>query len=106
MNFLNFSSDKRFADTIGVTPQSFYDIKKGKQRVSRGIVDKIVEHYPQFNAAYILSGEGDMLNSPAESANHTAPGDSSRYIAHLEEEIALLRKEKEELWTLVQRLMK
>lgn len=102
MDFLNFSSDKRFADTIGVTPQSFYDIKKGKQRISRSIVDKIVASYPQLNAAFLLSGEGGMLCQDQEPAGEK----DIRYIRHLEEEIELLRKEKEELWTLVQKLMK
>ncbi len=187
MDSLRFSSDRKFAESIGVSPQNLYDLKSGKtQRISQFIISKILEAYPQFNAGWVMSGEGDMLkvgdsdyqrlesikkcyglpNDAAlakeigvsaqnitdvkrrnrmsktvataackkweelnpmwvlegegdmlKSANiqtiqgdgnhHNTNGQSNdRYIAHLEAEIELLRKEKEDLWALVRKLMK
>lgn len=109
MGHLNFFSDKKFADTIGVSPQNIYDIKAGKKGVTQFVADAITEHYPQFSSAFLMLGEGDMLKSSSVQATHgngTNGSFDARYIAHLEEEIAILRKEKEELWQLVQKLTK
>ena len=113
MGHLNFFSDKKFADTIGVSPQNIYDIKAGKKGVTQFVADAITEHYPQFSSAFLMLGEGEMFKSSnvqtihGDGNHHNINGSSNeRYIAHLEEEIAILRKEKEELWQLVQKLTK
>ncbi|MDD7455789.1 MAG: hypothetical protein PUK70_06015 [Bacteroidales bacterium] len=109
MNYLNFSSDKRFAETIDVSPQNLYDIKAGKKGITHFIADSITKKFPQLSKSYIMLGEGEMLvSAPLQniqgSNNHHNNGSDARYIAHLEAEIEALRKEKEELWTLVQKL--
>lgn len=114
MDSLHFSSDRKFAEAIGVSPQNFYDLKSGKtQRVSQSVISKIVEAYPQLNPGWVMSGEGDMMKGPSiqniqgYNNHHNTNGQSNdRYIAHLEAEIELLRKEKEDLWALVRKLMK
>lgn len=114
MENLHFSSDRKFAEAIGVSPQNFYDLKSGKtKKVSQSVISKIIETYPQFNIHWVMSGEGDMLKSAnvqtiqGDGNHHNTNGQSDdRYIAHLEAEIELLRKEKEDLWALVRKLMK
>lgn len=114
MENLHFSSDRKFAEAIGVSPQNFYDLKSGKTKaVSRFVVDKILKAYPQLNARWVMSGEGDMLKGAniqtiqGDGNHHNTNGaPDDRYIAHLEAEIELLRKEKEDLWALVRKLMK
>jgi len=114
MENLHFLSDRKFAEAIGVSPQNFYDLKSGKtKKVSQSVISKIIETYPQFNVHWVMSGEGDMLKSAniqtiqGDGNHHNTNGQSDdRYIAHLEAEIELLRKEKEDLWALVRKLMK
>ena len=111
MDYLNYSSDKKFAEAIGVSPQNLYDIKAEKKGLTSFIADKILDRFPQFSKAFLMFGEGEMLMEDVlerkpERGRHNGNGTEIRYIAHLEEEIALLRKEKEELWAMVQRLMK
>lgn len=114
MENLHFSSDRKFAEAIGVSPQNFYDLKSGKtKKVSQSVISKIIETYPQFNVHWVMSGEGDMLKSANIQTiqgngnhNNTNGQSNDRYIAHLETEIGLLRKEKEDLWVLVRKLMK
>lgn len=112
MEHLNFSSDKKFADTIGVSPQNLYDIKAGKKGLTQFLADKIIEHYPQFRIEYLVLGSGDMLCGSSVQTiqghgnHHNTVGMDSNYIAHLEAEIESLRKEKEELWQMVQKLVK
>lgn len=114
MDNLNFSSDRRFAEAIGVSPQNLYDLKSGKTKsISRSLVDKITEKYPQFNAAYLVSGSGALLNSaPSQTIqgnnihHNTNGGSDTKYIAHLEEEIKQLREEKDRLLQIIDNLTK
>ena len=113
MEHLNFSSDRKFAEAIGVSPQNLYDVKAGKKGVTQFLAEAITKCYPQFSVAFLMLGEGDMLKGAhvqtiqGNGNHHNTNGSSdARYIAHLESEIATLRKEKEELWQLVQKLMK
>lgn len=112
MEHLNFSSDKKFAEAIGVSPQNLYDIKAGKKGITQFVADAILDHYPQFSVSFLMLGEGEMLKGAnvqtiqGNGNHHNTNGSDARYIAHLEAEIELLRKEKEELWALVHKLMK
>lgn len=114
MSNLQFSSDRKFAEAVGVSAQNFYDLKSGKTKtLSRSVIKKIVEAYPQFSAEWIMSGEGDMCKEKAiqniqgNNIHHNTNGASdAQYIAHLEAEIELLRKEKEDLWAIIKKLMK
>lgn len=112
MSHLNYSSDKSFADAIGVSPQNLYDIKAGKKGVTQFIADAVIEHYPQFNRSFLMFGDGEMIVSAPiqitrdDNNHHHVNNSDARYIAHLEAEIELLRKEKEQLWEMVQKLIK
>lgn len=109
---LNFYTDKRFAETIGVSPQNFYDIRKGKKPISKFVAEKIVEKYPEFSLEYVLYGKGEMLannsNSIATSGNqdhHIANDVDMKYVQFLEKENARLFKRNEELWQLLQKYL-
>lgn len=110
MAYLNFSSDKKFAEAIDVSPQNLYDIKAGKKGVTPFVAEAIAKKFPQLSKSYVMLGEGEMLvsaplqNIQGNNNHHNNNGSDARYIAHLESEIEELRKEKEALWTLVQKL--
>lgn len=54
-----------FAAKIGTkTSQAIYDLQKGRtKKISDSMCDKILSCYPEINKAWLLTGEGDMLNS-------------------------------------------
>ena len=63
-------SVKQFSDSLGKErPQWAYDVLNPEKKVgiSKNIADLIIEHYPQFNKSWLLTGEGDMLNNKAEN---------------------------------------
>ena len=56
-----------FAKEIGVTPTQIYDLQSGKiKRISEGIANKILLVYPQYDKAWLLSGEGEPIKKKAE----------------------------------------
>ena len=45
------------------TTQAIYDLQRGRTKtISSSMADKIISCYPQVNKAWLLTGEGDMLN--------------------------------------------
>ncbi len=58
---LSFNS---LAKEVGLkSPQIFYDIKAGKCGISKDLATKIHEKFLNVNMAWLLTGEGDMLNA-------------------------------------------
>ena len=50
-----------------------YDIRSGKTKnVSYSIADKIIAKYPKYSRAWLLTGEGAMLNEAAAHGNAAA----------------------------------
>lgn len=80
----------------------------------------IAQAIPEISLEWLLRGIGKMslTSAPEENSgniqnihgdgnHHNTNGKADdRYIAHLEAEIELLRKEKENLWALVRKIMK
>lgn len=62
---------KVLSEMIGLErPQAIYDIIKGKTKsISISMASKIISVFPEFNKAWILTGEGDMytINSCSDS---------------------------------------
>lgn len=53
-----------FAENIGILYQRVFDLQKGKtKRISPQVAEAIVSAYPQFNTTWLLTGEGEMLNT-------------------------------------------
>lgn len=65
--FKDFTSDSKLADFLGLkNSQAFYDIKAGKHRLSRKIIDIIIEKIPEINKNWLLTGEGDMTTNNSQ----------------------------------------
>ncbi|MCD7970801.1 MAG: hypothetical protein LUF87_10675 [Alistipes sp.] len=64
----NFTSILSFARHIGLQrSENLYQIKRGNNRISRELAERISEHFPELNKAWILTGEGKMF--PNEESN-------------------------------------
>lgn len=72
------------------TPQIFYDIKSGKCGISKGLAQKIQEHFLNINPAWLVTGEGEMLR-----CNNEARVNSSSEAASGSELIVKMMNEKQ-----------
>lgn len=64
-NLLEYTglSARALASIIGLkSPQIFYDIRAGKCDISKDLAYKIQEKFFNINKAWLLTGEGEMLN--------------------------------------------
>ena len=70
LDYLQISA-RQFANDIGLSQvQTIYDIQHGRCKMSKAIFKRIIETYPQFNADWLLSGNGDMHTS-VSNGNHS-----------------------------------
>lgn len=59
-------SARALAFALGLkSPQIFYDIKAQKCGISKELATKIQDHFLNISAAWLLTGEGEMLKSEA-----------------------------------------
>lgn len=104
-------SDAALAKEIGVSPQNLTDAKR-RESISKKVATAVCKRWGELNPMWVLEGTGEMfVSAPIQTIqgnnnHHNTNGSDEKYIAHLEAEIEMLRKEKEELWQLVQKLMK
>jgi len=56
-------SASKFADSIGVQRSSISHILSGRNRPSLELVHKILEHFDQVNADWLLLGKGEMIST-------------------------------------------
>ena len=62
-----------FAHHIGLLrAENLYQIKSGKNGISRNLAARIVAAFPEVSAGWLLTGEGDMFSSD-DSANRKIP---------------------------------
>lgn len=56
---------KFFSEKLGFKrPQVIYDVLKGKTKsISNNLANKIVTEFPQYSKLWLLTGEGDDINS-------------------------------------------
>lgn len=56
-------SARALAIALGLkSPQIFYDIKAGKCGISKELATKIQDYFLNISAAWLLTGEGDMIS--------------------------------------------
>lgn len=56
-----------FAKTIGVNYQRIFDLQRGRvKKFHPEIVRKIIEKWPNMNANFIYTGEGEVMFKPGE----------------------------------------
>ena len=66
---LNLKASK-FAKEISVHPTQIYDLQSGKTKsITPSMADKILAAYPQFSKLWLITGEGEMLNSYKMESN-------------------------------------
>lgn len=53
----NKLSASEFADTIGVNRASLSHVLSGRNKPSMDFLSKIIEHFPNVNASWLLTGE-------------------------------------------------
>ena len=81
-----------FAKHIGVKYQRILDIQNGKvKNISAEVASRIIDAYPQFNIEWLLTGEGEMLNSETKEPNSNAED------MQMKELIAAFRENREML---------
>jgi hypothetical protein len=57
-------SVNKFSIQLGLaTPQILYDVLKGKNGISKDLAEKITVHCSEVNPGWLLTGEGEMLNT-------------------------------------------
>jgi hypothetical protein len=49
--------------------ENLYQIKAGKNGISRALGSRIVEHFPEISLGWLLSGEGDMFGRRCDSVS-------------------------------------
>jgi len=59
----------QFAENIGVQRSSISHFLSGRNNPSLDVLRKILMAYPQINAQWLISGEGDMMKSDVSSPN-------------------------------------
>lgn len=65
-----------FAESIGVKYQRIFDLQKGKvKKISSSLANDIISKYGQFNLTWLLTGEGEMLNTPNQLSDEASPID-------------------------------
>lgn len=62
-----------FAENIGVKYQRIFDLQKGKvKKISSSLANDIISKYGQFNLTWLLTGEGEMLNTPNQLSDEAS----------------------------------
>lgn len=77
-------SAKMFSERIGLDrPQAIYDIINGKTHsITEKMANKIISVFSEINKVWLLTGEGEMLNSSHDAtASHTFPTKADRNVA-------------------------
>ena len=68
-------STNHFAHHIGLLrPDILYHIKAGKIGLSKNLVQRIVEKYPEISPGWLLTGEGVMLREGSRLINYVEGG--------------------------------
>lgn len=68
-------SARALALALGLkNPQIFYDIKAKKCGISKELAAKIQEHFLDVSAAWLLTGEGEMLKSETVNIGEVSGG--------------------------------
>lgn len=82
------STQKEIADMLGISPQHLSNYFRGVEQISRKVADRIVELWPEIRHAFLMSGDGELLNSaPIQHVNNS--GQISGGIVNVQEGAAL-----------------
>lgn len=127
-------SPSAFADAIHFNQSNLSKVLSGKRNVPAGLTEAIIRKFPKYNPQWILTGKGNMLNSPSDNdgvivnATNSYNGDNNnnnitlnrnddtmecaaKYISQLErqmrfyeEQNSYLRQQIERLYDIIERM--
>ena len=63
---------KEMAKDLGVSIHTMYNISGGHDNITRPMAERIVATYPRFSLAWVLRGEGEMLQKNANARTHAS----------------------------------
>ncbi|MEM9928711.1 MAG: helix-turn-helix transcriptional regulator [Bacteroidota bacterium] len=83
------------------SPDKYYKIEKGQVKPSYDTLAEIVALYPQVNVNYYFKDDVPMLEEPAtfNEKSPKAPDLAALRIKHLEQRVAMLEAQNQELTT-------
>ncbi len=105
-------SVNEFVARTGIkTRQAIYDIYHGKTRnISESMACKILSCYPEVNRVWLLTGEGEMLNTPApvqqDGENVVIPGKVWKVIEKQADSLAAKDKQIDDLIAVIKESQK
>jgi len=75
-----------FSKAIGLKrSQNLYDIRDGKvKNFSKGLTSDMVKQYPDLNVTWLISGEGEMLNTKTHSNTEAEPNIPTDYMEQID----------------------
>lgn len=100
MEFIRYAgmSARQFDISIGASNGYILRMQKNKASIGSDVIETIIRTYPQLNVLWLLTGEGDMLNSrkvPEFKDFGALPPEKQREIEHIIEEKIKERQEEE-----------
>ena len=87
-------SARKFDMSIGASNGYTLRMKKNHASVGSDVIENIVRTYPQLNLIWLITGEGEMLNS--DKAIIPAEGFSKSQIKEIEQIVEAKIKERQE----------
>jgi len=60
-------SPAQLADEIGIQRSGIYHIMKGRNKPGFDFITKLLEHFPEISADWLLMGKGSMVKNVSES---------------------------------------
>lgn len=89
-----------FARELGIAKSNLSEMINNKRTISKGVMTKIKQRYPQVNMSWLVTGEGEMFSNkePKEDATTAALSDCRRENAELQNEINRLKAELYDLY--------
>lgn len=87
-------SQREVARKLGKSPAHISNYLRGSERISRAVADKIVELWPEIRLAFLLSGDGPLLNAGAVQIQNVDRSPNSTILqAGRDAEVAMLREQ-------------
>lgn len=68
-------NNTEFANFMGEKTATTSGWVSGRRGIGRSVIDKITSKLPQVNPSWLLTGEGNMLNTPNQSSDEASPID-------------------------------
>jgi transcriptional regulator with XRE-family HTH domain len=93
-------TQQEFADVMNISRQSVNNIENNRHVPGSDLIAKILDKFPQINARWLLTGEGDMLtntNTDNDMRKNYNEDYKDRLIQLLEEKVEYLTEENKRL---------